>query len=143
MKLILVRNHILGVSQYVCNTPNGPYRLLSISDPSLMDRVRRITEDEEGLGVAAAIVRSYAGPGRRVELVPVPAHLIQKAKAGCDHILGLAYMLNDGEGDSWLRRWIHALDQDQPDAGDWLSLFRHCPKCGVALRPVEGVEFKD
>lgn len=138
MKVIVVRNHFLGTAQYVCVKPNGPYHLLSVTDPTCAGQVRVITRDEELTGIASAIIRSYAGKGRKIELVPCPRHLIPVA-ATCDHVRGLAYVLNSEEGTAWVRRWVQVSYGDV-DSGDWLKVFRFCPSCGEKLGQVAGAE---
>lgn len=140
MKIILVKSHILGVRQYVCTTPNGPYRLLSTSSTDLMGRVRRITPEEESNGVAAAICRSYASRSRTVQLVDVPPEL--EPPKTCDHVLGFAMVLNCEEGDSFVRRWVRS-NEPAIDNDDWIRVFRHCPICGARLQPVPEVDFMD
>lgn len=138
VKVIVVRNHFLGTAQYVCTAPNGPYILLSVSDPSCAGKARIITPDEELTGIASAIIRSYAGRGRKVELIDCPPHLIP-ASVTCDHVRGLAYVLNDGEGDAWVRRWMKVSD-GPVDTGDWLKAFRYCPVCGKQMSIEPGAE---
>ena len=58
----------------------------------------------------------------------------------CDHIVGIAWVLNDEEGDAYIRKFIKRGMIPELDWCDWTLQFMNCPLCGEALELIDDVE---
>lgn len=71
--------------------------------------------------------------------VVAPLQFILEPVNPCTHIVGRAWQLNPEEGAAWINRYVEGTGPF-PDPNDWNYAFTHCPVCGEALVPPEGVD---
>lgn len=77
--------------------------------------------------------------GPTIKKVVPPIQFILEPINPCTHIVGRAWQLNPEEGAAWINRYVDGTGPF-PDPNDWNYAFTHCPVCGEALVPPEGVD---
>lgn len=55
----------------------------------------------------------------------------------CDHVIGVAWDLNDQEGPSFVRVWARE-SKPLSESAEWAVVFDFCPVCGEKNKAIEG-----
>lgn len=56
----------------------------------------------------------------------------------CNHIIGMATMLNPNEGSAYINRYVR--QGRRPEQMDRRAMFKHCPLCGAEIQHLPSIK---